>query len=581
MSKTYLRINYNKQMKFSKNLIKTTSQIMLILLMTIFLIVLMIPVQPALAATISFQFGSYFLGDGAVGVPPVVITVNDPLANLNPSTIDSVQVHVTSTTDPTGITLTLTETGVNTGVFKNTNLIFMKGNYQFAVGSTTTITVIDSAADTSSTTIDQLLVKAVSSSDTTGTSFNLVETGVHTGIFTGKITFTSASSSGNNLHVANGDIFSITDTIGGLTTNGLITPNPNPSVGAIQANIGDTVTVSYNGITTTTNIGNDEAAPGGGGGGLVRPGLVLDFVAALGGFSESIFNPPSIGNDYHNKYGGGITINGKPFDVKNYTTTIEQQILDIGRPANFTLKIYDERGAYTVSHAGMYFHFKGDVAVNNADTWISWNRYKGIDIHDPNKIFNKTSVDVKADGNFFDVTFIMVPKRTMPDSSLIFRMWDDKHAVGDVPIWGAIVIVDPNAPIPVKKVVDNQYEDYAVLQKTLDQDGYNIPILLNKMHGMHYVYTSLDINWVYDKGVAKLTMAESDKSGNLLGAITCNLTKKTVQPQITDHDYFLFTTQQLNRQNETQEDHAKIAEEQKAVKILESLHIIRQNNFNP
>ena len=502
---------------------------------------------------------------------PISVTIK----SIKPDTSirDSITLQAVEINDPTP---GLRNPTPNTCIFGNTALYLSPDNQRFAIGSTVTITQDDSSY-AGNGIVDTISVTVSSTSTPGGTTVTLTETGANTGVFKGTIKYTTGPTvSGSSLHVSQGDI--ITTTYLGRPSYGQILPSPDGSTGLLVADVGDTIQATYNGFSGTTSV-CVCGGPGGGGGGLVRPGLVLDFVAALGGFSENIFNAPSIGNDYHNKYGGGITINGKPFDVKNYTTTIQQQILDIGQPANFTLKIYDERGAYTVSHAGMYFHFKGDATVNNADTWISWDKYKGIDIHDPNKIFNKTTVDAKAEGNFFDVSFTMVPKRTMPDSSLIFRMWDDKNVVSDVPIWGAIVIVDPNAPVPVKKVPENRYGDYVTLEKILDQDGYYIPTLLNKMHSFPDVYTSLDINWVYDKGVNKITMTESDKSGNLLGAITCNLTKKMSQPTVTDHDYFIFTSQQLNRQNETQEDLAKMAEAQKAVKLLESLNLVRQNNF--
>ncbi len=532
----------------------------------------------AFATTVSWGAGTYFLGDGGIGGAPVQITVNDPSANT--TAIDTITAQVSSTSDPTGITLQLTETGAKTAIFKNTNLIFYSGDGLLPLGRTATVTVQDPGANTHPTTSDTLPVVVQSSSDPSGLSLSFSETGINTGIFSGKVTFNSvAASSGSTLKTNQGDEITVRDVDSGLSANALITPNPNAGFGALKAKIGDTVTVSYKGITSSAIIGNSSLPGGGGGGVIINPGLVLDALADPAGLFENIFFPPSIGNDYHNKYGGGLTINGIPFDINSYSTTIQQQVLKIGQPATFTLKMYDERGASAIAHAGMYFHFKGDPIVNNADTWISWDKVNGVDTHDPNKIFNKSSVGIKTDGNYFLVTFALTPQKTMPDSSLIMRMWDDKRAVGDVPVWGAIVIVDPNAPVPVKKIPTNQYSDYVTLEQILDKDGYDIPVLLNKLHTIHDIYNSLDINWVYDKGTGKLTLVESDKSGNILGTIVSSLSKKTSEPAITDHNYFHFTAQQLNRRDVDQESAAKLAEEQKAERMLESLGIVRQNNF--
>ncbi len=292
--------------------------------------------------------------------------------------------------------------------------------------------------------------------------------------------------------------------------------------------------------------------------------------SSTGGHDVSVYNPPSLGNDYHFKYGSGVSINGKPFDIKTYHSVIPQQVLPIYKQAVFNFTIYDERGGNTVSHVGLYLHFKGNVAASNADTWISWDKRYGVQIHDPNKIFSSANVTTTTDTNYRYATFTLTPQKTMPDSSLVMRMWDDKLASGDIPIWGAIIIVDPNAPVPVQKIPDNQYGDYATLQNILDKDGYIVPSLLHKQYQMQISYSSVDINWVYDKGTDKLTMIESDKSGNVMGDVVYNLFKKTDQPTITDHDYAYIPTQ-LNRNDVQTEQAAMQTEAVKAQKDLTNI----------
>jgi len=46
------------------------------------------------------------------------IMVEDPAASINPSSINTVTVTVTSTSDPVGLKVTLVETKPNSGVFK-------------------------------------------------------------------------------------------------------------------------------------------------------------------------------------------------------------------------------------------------------------------------------------------------------------------------------------------------------------------------------------------------------------------------------------------------------------------------------
>ena len=54
------------------------------------------------------------------------ITIEDPAASINPSSINTVTVTVTSTSDPTGAKATLKETEPNTGVFKGVVMVSSK-----------------------------------------------------------------------------------------------------------------------------------------------------------------------------------------------------------------------------------------------------------------------------------------------------------------------------------------------------------------------------------------------------------------------------------------------------------------------
>jgi hypothetical protein len=537
--------------------------------------------------TVTWDSASHSIFDGGINtftaIPQFTVT-DSRFVGVLPAG-QQINVLVNSTSDPTGITLTLTESGT-TGSFTG-QVIFSNGTGLFSTSSSQIIGVNQPAANVDPNAVDTIIsgpvslygIQVFSTTDSvTGTFMNLTETGKNTGIFENTLHFTTGPSvNGSSISVTGGDIVTITDLNNQDVTNEIATPNPNAALGAVPSQYNDHVDVVYNGVKGQTIL-NSGSAPGGGGGGLVRPGTVLLGVLGAGKDSD-VFDAPSIGNDYYYRFGGGVTINGKPFDIENYSTIIPQQVLKIGTPANFGFKIFDERGAYTISDVVMYFHFKGDPSAANADTWISWDKSRGQLAHDPNKIFSSTSVNTTLNGNYLYANFTLVPQKTMPDSSLIMRMWDDKLAMGDVPIWGAIVIVDPNAPVQVKKIPTNQYGDYVTLEQILDKDGYYIPVLLNKMHSMHDIYTSLDINWVYDKGVDKLTMVESDKSGNLMGEIVCNLTKKMDQPAVTDHNYFHFTVPQLNRQDVSQEESAKLAEAQKAVKLAEEMGLVRHENF--
>jgi len=301
------------------------------------------------------------------------------------------------------------------------------------------------------------------------------------------------------------------------------------------------------------------------------------------GHDVSIYHPPSLGNDYYHHYSdglriqsndvtGGVGFNGKSFEITKYGSTIPQQVLQIGQSANFTFKIYDERGPDTISHVGMYVHFKGDVIVTNSDMSVVWDKHDGMTVTDSGKFFSNVTVSEHHDDNFAYVSIKFTPIKTMPDSSILMRMWDDKRASIDLPIWGAIIIVDPNAPVPVKEVPSNQYGDYNTLVKLLDVDGYQMPPILHKIRSGSDLSSTVDVYWIYDKGTDKLTMVETYKDGTIIGDTVYNLVKNLSQSTLTDHNY-VFIPMQNNRQNPEQEKIVMQQEEVKAENIIESINV--------
>jgi len=305
--------------------------------------------------------------------------------------------------------------------------------------------------------------------------------------------------------------------------------------------------------------------------------------STVAGHDVTMYHPPSLGNDYYHHYPdglriqsndvtGGVGFNEKSFEITKYGSTIPQQVLQIGQSANFTFKIYDERGPDTISHVGMYVHFKGDVIVTNSDMSVVWDKHDGITVTDSEKFFSNVRVSEHHDDNFAYVSIKFTPTKTMPDSSILMRMWDDKHASIDLPIWGAIIIVDPNAPVPVKEVPSNQYGDCNTLVSLLDSDGYQKPAILYKIKSGSDLSSAVNVYWVYDKGAEKLVMVETFQDGTIIGDTAFNLVKKSAEPTLTDHAY-VYIPVQNNRQNSVQEKIMMHQEEMKAEKILESMHV--------
>jgi hypothetical protein len=92
----------------------------------------------------------------------VVITINDPDENRNPDIPDQFEVKVVSTTDPTGIKVSVRETGDRTGVFKGeviltTGLLSSGNRLQVREGDIITVTYTDETLPNAQTLVTQLV----------------------------------------------------------------------------------------------------------------------------------------------------------------------------------------------------------------------------------------------------------------------------------------------------------------------------------------------------------------------------------------------------------------------------------------
>lgn len=203
-----------------------------------------------------------FSADGSIALDKSVysprskvkITVTDPDENINSNAIDTItgKVRVYTTSDPSGITIDVTETDVDTGVFTATiklaettsgmNLKATHGDgltavyteeadaagnkdvarrvsasisYQTAtmtfdkniylMTDTATITLNEPDKNLDPSLKESVTVTVTSTSDSAGIRVTLIETDVDTGIFNGTFTFTSGTSVGTMLQAKKGD----------------------------------------------------------------------------------------------------------------------------------------------------------------------------------------------------------------------------------------------------------------------------------------------------------------------------------------------------------------------------------------
>lgn len=448
----------NKTNKIKFSIRDFTASIPLFFVLT-FLVVL--PTQGfSEEPVISFENGVYDPIDR-----PVIITINDATANVNLDEPDTILVEVTSTSDPQGISLTLQETGNNTGVFKNKDLAFMDDNNLFFLDDGVTAFLEGFDFDSNSVeTLENPLIVFSTPTDEDGLVLFMTETSTNSGRFEEEFSFTSENSHDNSLHAKLGDIISASFSCDLRQASiGLIVPNPDPTVGAIKAPLGDTVTATYQDQSAIAEIQNTRGC-GGSGGGLVISRVVLDFLA---GGTTGDFNPPQLAipklnlsnlplvSEILNFISNAdpftvitpldepsidypISINGNGYLLTQYANTIQTYKSKTGEPVSFKMTLFDATG---IEHIGLYTNLRGDQReVGDSDTYIIYNEGRPLEVTDPHGFFSNVNFTESKNNGKYIVDFNMTFVKPMDTSDVIIRAWDKLRNSGDIKVFDAIKI---------------------------------------------------------------------------------------------------------------------------------------------
>jgi len=432
--------------------------------------------------TIEVQYsGSPFTTFGYGDI--VNVQVEDKNSNTDSGIIETITVTITSIRDNVGTSLTLTETGPNTGIFggSSSTLIFTNGDAAVTTAGSVTLSQEDPSSDIDPNNPDTMtgVISIRSTTDPAGISVTLTETGKSSKTFSKRINLNpNASVPDTKLKVSAGDIIRVTN--GFRTTNGLVIPNTNAAKGAISVDFTtpDTVTVSYRGESTSITV-NNAADGGGGGGGLVSPGLVVNALAGLGGgggsptstlnnlLSSRVIDVPEkvkqmvfdhdayspllpMDPDSFDGFDLPLVINDKGFVLGGFTSTLQTQTLKTDTPVTLKFTVYTDD---KVQHFSLYTNLRDtNDSIAKSDTQILYNDGKDLKIIDPQGFFSDAKITVTEEGPvkrhiLVEITFA----KEMETSHIITRMWDSHLRSGDTHILDAIRVepVEPEFnPIP-------------------------------------------------------------------------------------------------------------------------------------
>jgi hypothetical protein len=389
--------------------------------------------------SVDFDFASYDRGSIAH------VTVTDQNSNFLPGVIETVDVSITSTADPVGIVLTLTETGADTGIFggaADTDLIFMDGPNLFPIPSFIIVSSEDTDATGNSINNEIRDIDVKSSTDPVGITLSLSEID-DTGVFSETLELTSSDSdqSLGKIKVSEGDFLTIGN--GLVLSRAMVVPNTDPSNGAIEVAVpDDTVTATYLDSSDVALVENLFGG-GGGGGGISRAGLVPNVVAGIstiGGGSSGGNSPPSFGASSFAILADGQEGFGGILKDNNATTIEQTKKVKVGEKAVLRFDYAEGGGIGKIEHIGLYTNIRNGQKRQDSDAYIYYDalKFPQLTIHDPNGMFSEVGFDIlpKDATNFvlkYEVTFA----KTMPTSDFILEGWNTQK-------WSSITKI-PNA----------------------------------------------------------------------------------------------------------------------------------------
>ena len=150
---------------------------------------------------------------------------------------------------------------------------------------------------------------------------------------------------------------------------------------------------------------------------------------------------PEFGAGPYFTYNDALKINGSPFDISDYTTTIPTQKLYVNDQSDITLKIYHHANPQYIQHVVVYLNLQGqNPSISDSNLWLEYDKYDGLSIHDPQGIFKNVKAQVTTDNDFMYLTFKITPATTLNTTDMIITAWDDNLSTGQAVVLNAFKI---------------------------------------------------------------------------------------------------------------------------------------------
>jgi hypothetical protein len=145
-----------------------------------------------------------------------------------------------------------------------------------------------------------------------------------------------------------------------------------------------------------------------------------------GGGSGGDHTPPSIyvgfdQNEFPLKYAG---VKYEPHQFE----TVHTAVIETGEELQLTLKLYENSGAVNVKHVELYLNQFGSRILNDlTETIVIYDTQSGLEIIDPHNLIVTANVIPSESGNKAVFDFVVVFENEIPQSDIMFRVWDIKR----------------------------------------------------------------------------------------------------------------------------------------------------------
>ena len=203
--------------------------------------------------------------------------------------------------------------------------------------------------------------------------------------------------------------------------------------------------------------------------------VLADHGSSGGGSCSGDCLPPTLGQDSKGKIlvNGGISVNGKSFQVDQFEQTLPTQILNVGKPVELKLKVYENTGTHYLSHVDLMLGVTEEsiygVKTQSSNVQIIWKQtFEGIrtfEIIDPYNFVSDVNVIHNLGKDVFgnkdtltELTFSFTPLQKFDAEIIKVQTWDYDRNVWANYFYNFILIEDAD-------ITDSENQDFKMQTK--------------------------------------------------------------------------------------------------------------------